>query len=176
LPKTSSNSADTLKNRQDIRIHGHRGWRGLYPENTVVGFCEAIKLGVDVLEMDVVLSADQQLVVSHDPFMHHEICRKADGTEITSSEEEKHNLFRMTLREIQLCIKLVNIRIPRFPEQKQIATNKPSFQEVVDAVQPLLNDHQRKNIHWNIEIKSRPEWDQHFIQYRKSMQLQYMRI
>ncbi|MBL0316050.1 MAG: hypothetical protein IPP69_09795 [Flavobacteriales bacterium] len=40
------------------------------------------------------------------------------------------------------------------------ASHKPTLREVVDAVQPLLTDQQRLAIHWNIEIKSRPEWDE----------------
>lgn len=150
-----------MKQRQDIRIHGHRGWRGLYPENTVIGFVEAVKLGVDVLEMDVVLSAENELIVSHDPFMHHEICRKPDGSAITPEEEENHNMYRMTIQEIKKYQVGVE-KHARFPKQKQISTYKPTFQEVVDVVNPLLSEEQRKTIHWNIEIKSRPEWDGHF--------------
>jgi glycerophosphoryl diester phosphodiesterase len=49
-----------------FELHGHRGARGLFPENTLEGFEHALALGVDVLEMDTVLSADQVLVVHHD--------------------------------------------------------------------------------------------------------------
>lgn len=144
-----------------IHVHGHRGWRGHYPENSVIGFTEAVKLGVDVLEMDVVLSSDHQLIVSHDPFMHHEICTRPDGSEIMASEEETFNLYHMNVSEIQRYI-IGQKNHPRFPEQQLIASHKPTLREVVDAVQPLLTDHQRQSIHWNIEIKSRPEWDEVF--------------
>ncbi|MBL0316049.1 MAG: hypothetical protein IPP69_09790 [Flavobacteriales bacterium] len=90
-----------MKSVGKIHVHGHRGWRGQYPENSVIAFTEAVKLGVDVLEMDVVLSADHQLIVSHDPFMHHEICTKPDGSAISASEEEKLNIYQMNLLDIQ---------------------------------------------------------------------------
>ena len=54
-----------------IEIHGHRGCRGLLPENTIPGFVKAIELGVDVLEFDVVITKDNEVLVSHEPFMNH---------------------------------------------------------------------------------------------------------
>lgn len=58
------------KNSRHIEIHGHRGARGYYPENTITSFIEAVKLGVDTLEMDVVISKDGQVVVSHEAWMN----------------------------------------------------------------------------------------------------------
>ena len=54
---------------QHIEIQGHRGARGLFPENTISAFLEAVKWGVDGIEMDVVISRDHQVVVSHEPWM-----------------------------------------------------------------------------------------------------------
>ncbi|MBX7051664.1 MAG: hypothetical protein K1X54_06490 [Flavobacteriales bacterium] len=150
-----------MKRENNIRIHGHRGWRGKYPENSIVAFTEAVRLGVDVLEMDVVLSSDLELMVSHDPFMHHEICRRPDGHSIAESEELSHNLYRMKRDEIQRYL-IGGKAHPRFPDQLNATTYKPTFHEVVDAVHPLLTDAQRAAIHWNVEIKSRPEWDHIF--------------
>ncbi|MEO8849921.1 MAG: glycerophosphodiester phosphodiesterase family protein [Casimicrobiaceae bacterium] len=50
-----------------IRILGHRGGRNLWPENSLQGFRNAIGLGVDAVEFDVHLSADDEIVVIHDP-------------------------------------------------------------------------------------------------------------
>ncbi len=49
-----------------VELHGHRGARGLRPENTLPGLAYALEIGVDALEFDVVLTADHQLVLSHD--------------------------------------------------------------------------------------------------------------
>ena len=50
-----------------VEVHGHRGARGLWPENSLRAFAAALSIGVDVLELDVVLTKDGQLAVSHDP-------------------------------------------------------------------------------------------------------------
>ena len=52
-----------------IQVHGHRGARAILPENTMAAFEYAIGVGVDAIEMDVVVSADSVVVVSHDPYL-----------------------------------------------------------------------------------------------------------
>ena len=52
-----------------VKIHGHRGCRGLRPENTLPAFRHAFELGVDVLELDLGVTADNHLLVSHDPYL-----------------------------------------------------------------------------------------------------------
>ena len=82
-------------------IQGHRGCRGLYPENTVVAFIEAVKLGVNTLEMDVVVSKDGKLVVSHDPVMNDEICSTPDGNAIAATEKNNYRIYNLTYEEIK---------------------------------------------------------------------------
>ena len=53
-----------------ILVHGHRGARARYPENTIPAFDYAIGIGVDVLEMDVAVTKDNVLVISHDPHLN----------------------------------------------------------------------------------------------------------
>jgi glycerophosphoryl diester phosphodiesterase len=52
-----------------VQVHGHRGARAILPENTIAGFEYAIGVGVDAIEMDVVVSRDDVVVVSHDPYL-----------------------------------------------------------------------------------------------------------
>ena len=54
-------------------IIGHRGCRGLIPENTIEGFLRAVDVGVDALKLDVVIPGDQVLI-SHEPWLNNEIC------------------------------------------------------------------------------------------------------
>ena len=58
---------------------GHRGARGLFPENTLAGFAGALALGVDALELDVALTADDVVVVTHDPALNPDHTRDASG-------------------------------------------------------------------------------------------------
>ena len=77
-----------------VSFFGHRGCRGLYPENTIVGFKKAIELGVDGIEWDVVVNKDKQLVISHDQFFEREFCLMPDGSEI--SDEKATNIYQMS--------------------------------------------------------------------------------
>ncbi|MBV9655183.1 MAG: glycerophosphodiester phosphodiesterase [Acetobacteraceae bacterium] len=62
-----------------VEIHGHRGARGLFPENTLQGFARALAIGVDALELDVGMTADGVVVVTHDPRLSPDITRGPDG-------------------------------------------------------------------------------------------------
>lgn len=53
----------------NLQVHGHRGARAILPENTIAGFEYAIGAGVDAIEMDVVVTRDDVVVVSHDPYL-----------------------------------------------------------------------------------------------------------
>ena len=75
-------------------IQGHRGARGLFPENTWPAFQKALELGVDFLELDVVVDKDGELVVSHESFMNSQICLTPQGKIIPTSKEKTHNLYQ----------------------------------------------------------------------------------
>src|SRR5687768_452968 len=104
--------------QEEFVIHGHRGCRGLWPENTLRSFEAAVDLGAQAIELDLVVTRDMELLVSHDPFMHHQICAKPDGSAIEAREERDYNIFNMSTAEAQtyVCGTLAH---PHFPEQKQ---------------------------------------------------------
>src|SRR5262245_66614499 len=60
-------------------LQGHRGARGLAPENTLAGFRTALEIGVTTLELDLAMTRDGVLLVSHDPFLNPDIVRGPDG-------------------------------------------------------------------------------------------------
>jgi len=60
-------------------LQGHRGARGLAPENTLAAFARALSLGVTSLELDTVVTADGVVVVSHDALLNPELTRDAEG-------------------------------------------------------------------------------------------------
>ncbi|HEY6434017.1 MAG TPA: glycerophosphodiester phosphodiesterase family protein [Acetobacteraceae bacterium] len=65
---------------QHPQVIGHRGARGLFPENTLDGFAAAVALGIDGIELDVAITADRVPVVCHDPALNPDLVRIADGT------------------------------------------------------------------------------------------------
>ena len=144
-----------------IDIQGHRGARGLLPENSVPGFIRALELGVTTLEMDVVISKDGQVVLSHEPWFSHEICTQPDGSPITQEEEETYNLYQLTYEEIRQfdCGMKGNAR---FPNQQSMSLYKPTLVEVISASERYVEETGRPEVAYNIETKSHPSRDHIF--------------
>ena len=134
-------------------VHGHRGCRGLFPENTLPAFLHAVGLGVDVLELDVVLSADGQVVVSHEPWMSATICLDPHGQRINPVHQHEHNLYQLPYAQIRRydCGLLQH---PAFPAQQNLPAHKPLLQEVVHAVDALARELGRSLPRFSVEVKS----------------------
>lgn len=132
-------------------FQGHRGCRGWLPENSIPAFQKALDLGV-VLEMDVCISKDGQVVVSHEPYMNALFCTKPDGTPVTKEEEKQLNLFEMNYAEIKQFDsgKRGNVN---FPKQEKRATYKPLLSEVLTLAESYRKK-SGKPVYYNIEIKS----------------------
>ncbi|MEX2399378.1 MAG: glycerophosphodiester phosphodiesterase family protein, partial [Rhodothermales bacterium] len=139
-------------------IQGHRGARGLYPENTIPGFLAALDLGIPTLEMDVVISRDERVVVSHDPWMARSICKKPDGSRIPILRERSLRIYEMPYREIAEydCGTLPS---KEFKEQAKIPAAKPLLLDVLESSERHIAETGRAAAFYSIETKSRPEWD-----------------
>ena len=137
---------------------GHRGARGLLPENTIPAFRKALDLGVTTLELDVVVSKDKQVVVSHEPFFSADICTDQSGKPITKGDEKSRNLYTYTYAEIQAfdCGSRGN---PRFPEQQKQKVSKPLLGEVIRSMEAYRREKNLPAFGYNIEIKSTPAGD-----------------
>jgi glycerophosphoryl diester phosphodiesterase len=129
-----------------ILVHGHRGARAMRPENTLPAFRYAIESGVDALELDMAVTRDGVLVISHDPVLEPPVCTgPAGGTAV---------IHRLTLAQVREwdCGK---VRNPNFPKQQPVpGTRMPTLDEVFDLA-PL------GNFDFNIETKifaDKPEY------------------
>jgi glycerophosphoryl diester phosphodiesterase len=123
-----------------ILVHGHRGARAMRPENTLPAFEYAIDAGVDVLELDMAVTKDNVIVVSHDPYLHPPVC---------SGAVEKATIHELTLAEVKEwdCGK---VRNPGFPKQTPIAgTRMPTLDEVFTMAKA-----KSATVQFNIETKS----------------------
>lgn len=142
-------------------VQGHRGARGLKPENSIPGFLTALDYGVTTLELDVVVTKDKQLVVSHEPWMSAAICLTPEGSEIAGKEEKRHNLYQMTYEEIAAfdCGSKGN---EAFPGQEKMSVSKPLLRDVIAAVEDHIRSYTRYEVDYNIEIKSSAEGDGKF--------------
>ena len=124
-----------------ILVHGHRGARAMRPENTLPGFEYAISVGADAVELDVAVTRDDVVVVSHNPKMNRKICRSSDPPRAIRD---------LTLAELERwdCGALRN---PRFPNQIPIPGAR------VPTLDQVLNLADRGHFLFNIEVKSFPD-------------------
>ena len=145
-----STFAQTIEN---FDIEGHRGARGLAPENTIPAFLKALELGVNTLELDVVISKDGKVVVSHEPFFSSVIALDSNGKPITKESEKDHNIYQLTYSEIKK-FDVGSIGNKDFPEQRKVKVYKPLLSEVFAETQQYIRKNKLKAIRYNIEIKS----------------------
>lgn len=137
---------------------GHRGCRGLMPENTIPAFKKAIDIGVNTLEMDVSFTKDKQAILSHEPFFNHEITTKPDGKFVEESEEKSLNIYQMTYEQTQQYD--VGLKPhPRFSEQQKLPANKPRLADVIDSAEAYSKLKGLPPLQYNIETKTKPETD-----------------
>ena len=139
-------------------FQGHRGCRGLMPENTIPAMLQAIDLGVTTLETDAIITKDKKVILSHEHFFNHEISTKPDGTYITRAEEKLYNIYQMNYDEV----KMYDVGLkqhPRFPDQTKVAVAKPLLSDMIDAAEKYCKAKHKQPIHYNIEIKSDPTTD-----------------
>ncbi len=124
-----------------ILVHGHRGARSVLPENTLPAFEYAIAQGADAIELDLAVTKDNVLVVSHDPLINEKICKGPAGA--------PRVIRQLTLAEVRQwdCGAIANAE---FPKQKAVpGTRIPTLDEVL-ALAP------KGNFAFNIETKSDP--------------------
>lgn len=163
---SSSIKNDFLNNTDSRHTHiqesfdkqGHRGCRGLMPENTISAMLKALDLGVTTLEMDISISKDKKVFLSHEPFFNHEITTKPDGSSIAEKEERSYNMYQMNYDSIAKYDVGMKPH-PRFPKQEKIKAAKPLLADVFDAVKKDMMTRRRPFPYYNIETKTMPATD-----------------
>jgi glycerophosphoryl diester phosphodiesterase len=122
---------------------------------------KAIDLGVSTLELDVVITKDKQVILSHEPFMSAEISTNTEGKYITASEEKSYNIYQLNYADVQTWD--VGLKPhPRFPQQEKTPAKKPLLADVIDAVEAYIRMHNLPPVQYNIETKSDPEGDDNY--------------
>ncbi|WP_116105478.1 glycerophosphodiester phosphodiesterase family protein [Lewinella sp. IMCC34191] len=146
-----------------IDWQGHRGARGLLPENSIPAFLRALSYPeITTLELDVVISGDDRVIVSHDPFMEPEICSLPDGGDITDTIR----LRSLTAAEIA-TYDCGQRRHPRFPEQQSRPASKPTLAAVFAAVDRYCLQQGRDLPRYNIELKYQVDWEPELVPGRQ---------
>jgi len=136
-----------------LDYQAHRGGRGLMPENTIAAMLAVMdNKKVSTLEMDLAITKDKQVVVSHDPILNPLITTKPDGTYIKANELNKNIIYQMdyvALEKYDVGLKIH----PGFMGQKKLAASIPTLSSLIDSVETKSKTIGRK-MNYNIEIKS----------------------
>ena len=153
-----NNGNSPLKGKENFDKQAHRGGRGLMPENTIPAMLNALALNVTTLEMDVVITKDKQVLLSHEPFFSQELTTLPSGKYIDGATEEKYNIYKMpyvATTKYDVGLKPVE----RFPQQQKIAAIKPLLRNVFAAVKTHMLTAKRPMPFFNIETKITSEGD-----------------
>lgn len=134
-----------------LDLQGHRGARGLFPENSLLGFEKTLEIPeVSTLELDLCVTADHELVISHEPWFNETICTLKDS----AHEGPSFSLYKMTYDSIK-AFDCGSKGHPDFPEQQNAILSKPLLKDLF----AMIAD---KGLRWpnfNIEIKSNRKGD-----------------
>ena len=153
LITSCSTTKYTMSNSSAYDYQAHRGGRGLMPENTIPAMLSVMdNKNITTLEMDLAITKDKQVVVSHDPILNPIITTKPDGTLIKGNELNENIIYQMDYAQLQKFD--VGLKLhPGFPQQKKLAAVIPTLSDLIDSVEFKSKSIGRK-MFYNIEIKS----------------------
>lgn len=139
-------------NGETIQVYSHRAARGLMPEQTMPAYVETLRLGADYVDMDIGITKDGVLVITHDLGLNPNLTRDANGNWVT----EATPIHSMTLAEVQKynvgMLKPGSKYGSYFPHQRSVDTPIPTLKSVVDYVKKVSGD----KVGFQIEIKNDP--------------------
>ncbi len=143
----------TVDMKDYIDVQAHRGGAGLMPENTIEAMKHALDMGVNTLELDLQVSEDGLVVVSHDPYFHHRYAIRPDGSYI-QKDDPKEYIYQMPYSEVAKYD--VGSRPSEvWPEKACIKTVKPLAEDLIDFVENYTKEMGYSPVRYNIEIKSK---------------------
>lgn len=133
-----------------VDVQAHRGGMGLMAANTLESMKNAVDLGVNTLEMDIVVTKDKKVILSHDRYFTEETTRP-DGSHV-KKEDPKEYLWKMTYEEISKYD--VGMRqFQNFTEQKNMPAIKPLLSDVISFIEKYVKEKGMAPMKYNIEIK-----------------------
>jgi glycerophosphoryl diester phosphodiesterase len=137
-------------------LEGHRGARGLAPENTLPGFARALGLGVTTLEMDLAVTKDGIVVVTHDSTLNPDLVREPEGTWLLLPGDAIRMLRAVDLRRYDVGrIRPGSAYAKQFPDQVGAdGAIVPTLSEVYALARRAGND----EVRFNVETKIDPRW------------------
>ncbi len=140
-------------------LQGHRIARGLASENSLFAIPFALAIPeLTTLEMDVCITKDKKVIVSHEPWMSSENCDHPNDDRVMAYEEEKIRLYDMTYEAIRTYRCGGHLQ-PAFMKQRLKYEPKPLLDSMIIAVKKYCESNDRPLPRFSIEIKSEEDWD-----------------
>ena len=136
-----------------VDVQAHRGGAGLMPENTIEAMKHALDMGVNTLELDLQLSKDGLVVVSHDPYFHHRYAIRPDGSYV-EKDDPKEYIYTMPYSEVAKY-DVGSRESEVWPGKACIKTVKPLANDLIDFVENYTKENGLSPVRYNIEIKSK---------------------
>jgi len=146
---------ESMNKRRYTHLQGHRGARGLAPENTLAGFAATLEIGVDGIEFDVGMSRDDHIVICHDLRLNPDIFRDQRGDWVEAPGTVVNELSLDELRKYDAGrLRPGSAYATRYPQQRQIDGERiPTLTEFVE----LANRLGYRDFVYNIEVKVEPD-------------------
>lgn len=163
----SAGCASTKKDGQSAKVKtekisffnvGHRGTRGLMPENTIPSFKKAIEVGANTIEFDIHVTKDHKVVVYHDNSFNPAYTTMPGGSDIPKDERKKYTFYQMNYADIRKFI-IGEKEYPDFPEQKRMKTYAPLLSEMIDSIEAFTKANYYDPVIYLLEIKDNPKTD-----------------
>ena len=134
-------------------LEAHRGGRALLPENTLPAFANALSMGVDTLELDVGVTADGEVIISHERGLNPDLARDANGAYVTPPGTPFVKLQFADVRTYDVGqIRPDSSYARQFPEQRAVpGTRIPTLKQLFALVRKSGNDRVRFNIETKID-------------------------
>jgi glycerophosphoryl diester phosphodiesterase len=133
----------------------------IMPENTLEGMFRALDLGVEVLEMDVVISKDKQVLLAPEPFMQSASVRTPSGTDIPFKDERKHNIYAMEYAKVKQY-DVGSKKVSAFPGQEKYKAHAPLLIEVLEQAELYAKQKGLAKPEFCIEFRMIPQGDEVF--------------
>jgi glycerophosphoryl diester phosphodiesterase len=137
---------------------GHRGTRGLMPENTIPAMIKGLETGANIIEVDIYITKDDQVLIAHDPYVNVAHSLFDDGREIPKEEAKKYVWHQMNYADIRK-FDVGSKPFPAYPQQQKIKTYMPLLGELIDSVEQYTTSNNRPKAIYNIEVKTSVRFD-----------------
>jgi glycerophosphoryl diester phosphodiesterase len=137
---------------------GHRGTRGLMPENTIPAMKKGVEVGANCIEVDVYLTKDKKVLISHDPFPNIAHTLYNDGSEIAKGDAKKYIWHQMNYEDIKK-FDVGSKPFPAWPQQQKIKVGLPLLGELIDSVEAYVTANNLPRPIYNIELKTSVKFD-----------------